>query len=110
MFKNTKGFSLPETLVAFSCILMICGLFIPFLIHYASRLQHLQREVEALKFLREGVEKAIVTQEYVDHSRIYKGVRYELVWKIRGSGNGEACVHYNKDSDEPREICIRETG
>jgi type II secretory pathway pseudopilin PulG len=108
MYKNTKGFSLPETLVAFSCVLMICGLFIPFLIHYAFRLQQLQREVEALKFLREGMEKAIVTHEFVDHSRIYKGVRYELVWE--GGGSGEACVRYDKDTNDFHEVCVQEDG
>lgn len=104
MYKNTKGFSLPETLVAFSCILLICGLFLPFLIHYAFQLQQLQREVEALKFLREGVEKAIVTHEFVDHSRLYKGVRYNLVWK-RG-GNDEVCVQYDKNAKVPCEVCV----
>ncbi|MGM0853063.1 MAG: hypothetical protein ACQEWI_10690 [Bacillota bacterium] len=104
MYKNTKGFSLPETLIAFSCILMISGVFIPFLIHYASQLQRLQHEVEALKFLEEGVEKAIVSHEYVDHSRMYKGVRYELDWK--GGGNEEACVQYHKRGADPREVCI----
>ncbi|MFI8685379.1 hypothetical protein [Rossellomorea sp. NPDC077527] len=103
MYKNTKGFSLPETLVAFSCVLMICGMFIPFLMLYASGLQKLQREVEALKYLREGVEQAIVTHEFVDHTRIYKGVRYELVWK--GSEDGEACVHYDTE-----EVCISSEG
>ncbi|WP_341356587.1 hypothetical protein [Rossellomorea sp. y25] len=104
MYKNSKGFSLPETLVAFSCILMIAGMFIPFLIHYASQLKGLQYEVEALKFLEEGVEKAIVSHEYVDHSRIYRGVRYELDWK--GGGNEEACVHYQKRDIGPNEVCI----
>lgn len=99
MYKNPKGFSLPETLVAFSCTLMICSLFIPFLIHYMHRLQLLQHEVEALKFLRESVEKAIVTNEFSTHARIYKGVRYEVVWE-EGEGD-EACVHYDN-----REICI----
>ncbi|KPL59612.1 type II secretion system protein [Rossellomorea vietnamensis] len=108
MYRNTKGFSLPETLVAFSCVLMICGLFFPFLIHYASRLQQLQREVEALKFLREGVEEAIVTHEFVDHSRTYKGVRYELVWKSEGSG--EACVEYDKNTGDFKEVCVKADG
>ena len=99
MYKNTKGFSLPETLVAFSCTLMIISVFIPFLIHYMYRLQQLQHEVEALKFLREGVEEALVTNELSTHSRIYKGVRYELVWK--DGGDDAACVRYGS-----REICI----
>lgn len=104
MYRNTNGFSLPETLVAFSCVLMICGLFIPFLIHYASGLQQLQREVEALKFLREGVEEAIVIHDFVDHSRIYKGVRYELIWESGGSG--EACVRYDEESGAFHEVCV----
>ena len=98
MYKNSKGFSLTETLVAFSCTLVICGLFIPFLIQYMHRLQQLQYEVEALKFLRESVEKAIVTHEFSTHARMYKGVRYEVAWKD-GSGD-EACVRYDS-----REIC-----
>ncbi|WGG44157.1 type II secretion system protein [Rossellomorea sp. DA94] len=108
MYRNTKGFSLPETLVAFSCILMMCGLFIPFFIHYASGLQKLQREVEALKFLREGVEEAIVTHEFVDHSRIYKGVGYELIWE--NGGSGEACVRYDEDAGTIREVCVGADG
>ncbi|MGF3103632.1 hypothetical protein [Rossellomorea sp. DUT-2] len=104
MYRSIKGFSLPETLIAFSCILLIAGVFIPFLIQHASQLQRLQYEVEALRFLEEGMEKAIVTHEYVNHSRMYKGVRYELDWK--GGVNEEACVHYHKRGADPHEVCI----
>ncbi|MGM0751441.1 MAG: hypothetical protein ACQET6_05875 [Bacillota bacterium] len=104
MYKNIKGFSLPETLIAFSCVLMIASIFIPFLIHYASQLKRLQYEVEALKFLEEGVEKAIVSDVYVNHSRMYGGVRYELNWK--DGGNEEACVQYHERGTGLNEVCI----
>ncbi|BCB04717.1 type II secretion system protein [Bacillus sp. KH172YL63] len=103
MYRNSNGFSLPESLVAFSCVLLISGIFIPFLIQYAARLEMLQHEVEALKFLREGVEGTIVSREYTGHARTYKGVRYEFMW--RGAVHEEACVQYSK-GQESKEVCI----
>ncbi|NMH68639.1 hypothetical protein HF072_07575 [Bacillus sp. RO3] len=105
MYKNTNGFSLPETLIAFACIMMIAGLFFPFLIHYSFQLQRLQYEVEALKFLEEGVEKAIVSQEYIDDTKKFNGVKYEFSWE--GGENGEACVQYMENKGiETGEVCI----
>ncbi|WP_171050871.1 type II secretion system protein [Bacillus sp. BHET2] len=104
MYRNTKGFSLPETLIAFTCIILISCVFIPFLIQYASQLQNLQRKVEALKFLREGVGNAIVSHQHVNQSRTYKGIHYDLNWK--GGDYEEACVQYLKNGRDLQEVCI----
>ncbi|WP_064091556.1 hypothetical protein [Rossellomorea aquimaris] len=102
MYKNSKGFSLPETLLAFSCFTVMAGVFLPFLIRYSIQLQVLLYEVSALQYLEEGLEKALVTHEFTSQIRYFKGVRYELEWK---EGN-EVCVQYEREPQGAKEICV----
>ncbi len=105
MYKNSKGFSLPESIIAFSCLTIVAGFFIPFIIHYAAQLQDLQYEVEAIKYLEEALDKALVTHKFDSQFRNYKGVRYETIWK-EGGANKQICVQYTKRQGEPKEICV----
>ena len=76
MFRRNDGFSFPEMLVAFSCLLLITGIFLPLLMNQAVLLREKQSEVEALKWMEEGVERAMVTKKYERSSKSYGGVDY----------------------------------
>ena len=105
MYKNSKGFSLPETLIALSCFTVMAGVFLPFLIRYSIGLQVLLFEVQALQYLEEGLEKALVSHEFTSQIRYHKGVRYELEWNEGGAGK-ELCVRYERVAQDQKEICV----
>jgi type II secretory pathway pseudopilin PulG len=105
MYKNSKGFSLPESLIALSCFMMIMVFFLPYSIRMITTLEEKQHRVEAFKFLQEGIEQAVVTKEYKSRIRIFEGIVYTMSWK--GSDNRNPCVSYEKESGS-HEICLSE--
>jgi type II secretory pathway pseudopilin PulG len=105
MFRNSKGFSLPESLVAFSCFMVMLAFSLPFSIRMITTLEEKQQRVEAVKFLQEGIEHAVVTGEYKNSTRKYKGVLYTLSWK--GSNHHSPCVTFKKEGGT-NEICVSE--
>jgi type II secretory pathway pseudopilin PulG len=105
MFRNSKGFSLPESLVAFSCFIVMLAFFLPLSIRMITTLEEKQQRVEAMKFLQEGIEHAVVTGEYKNSSRMYKGILYILSWE--GNEQPIPCVGFEKEGGTD-EICVTE--
>lgn len=105
MYRNSNGFSMAESLIAFSCFMVIMAFFLPFCIRMMVNLQDKQHRVEALKFLQEGMEQAIVTNEFKSDSRRFEGVVYSFSWEDIDSKN--ACVSYTKEGDD-HEVCASE--
>jgi hypothetical protein len=79
--------------------------FLPFCIRMMVTLQDKQHRVEALKFLHEGMEQAIVTNDFNSRTRTYEDIVYTFSWDEAGSKN--ACVTYTKGSDS-HEVCATE--
>ncbi|NQD66740.1 hypothetical protein HP456_12500 [Bacillus haikouensis] len=94
-----------ESLVAFSCFMMIMAFFLPFCIRMVVTLQDKQQRVEALKFLHEGMERAIVTNDFNPQTRTFEGIVYTFSWEEARSEN--ACVSYTKGG-ESHEVCASE--
>ncbi|QTC43480.1 hypothetical protein I7V34_09700 [Bacillus sp. V3] len=105
MYRNSKGFSLPESLVAFSCFMMMLAFSLPLSIRMITTLEEKQHRVEAMKFLLEGIEHAVVTDDYKNSTRMYKGVLYTLNWK--GNDLTSPCVAFEKEGGTD-EICASE--
>ncbi|MCA1054808.1 prepilin-type N-terminal cleavage/methylation domain-containing protein [Rossellomorea aquimaris] len=105
MFKNSDGFSLIESLVAFSCFMVMLAFFFPLSIRMITTLEAKQQRVEAMKFLQEGIEHAVVTGDYKNSTRMYKGDLYTLSWKE--SDHSIACVMF-KTKGGTNEICVSE--
>ncbi|OIU71073.1 type II secretion system protein [Rossellomorea aquimaris] len=105
MFRNSKGFSLPESLVAFSCFMVMLAFSLPLCIRMITTLEEKQQRVEALKFLQEGIEYTVVTGDYRNSTRVYKGVLYTLSWK--GNDLTTPCVTLEKEGGTD-EICVSE--
>jgi Tfp pilus assembly protein PilV len=105
MYRNSNGFSLAESLIAFSCFMVIMAFFLPFCLRMMVTLQEKQQRVEALKFLQEGMEQAIVTNEFESRTRMFENIVYTFRWEGEGSEN--ACVSYTKGGDS-HEICASE--
>ncbi|MGX1263777.1 type II secretory pathway component PulJ [Rossellomorea marisflavi] len=101
MFKKNDGFSFPEMLIAFSCLLLIIGVFLPLLLNQSVLLRDKQSEVEALKWMEEGVERAMVTNVYERSSKSYGGVDYTRYWEGEASS---ICVEMQRGRDF-RKIC-----
>ncbi|MDR4936329.1 hypothetical protein QU593_08055 [Rossellomorea marisflavi] len=101
MFKKNDGFSFPEMLIAFSCLLLITGVFLPLLLNQSVLLRDKQSEVEALKWMEEGVERAMVTNVYERSSKSYGGVDYTRYWE---GGASSICVEMQRGRDI-RKIC-----
>ncbi|XXM73761.1 hypothetical protein ACQ0QQ_07700 [Lysinibacillus sphaericus] len=105
MYRNSKGFSLPESLVAFSCFMVMLAFFLPLCLRMITTLEEKQQRVEAMKFLQEGIEHAVVTGDYRNSTRIYKGVLYTMSWK--GDDLTSPCVAVKKGGGTD-EICASE--
>ncbi|WP_430482266.1 hypothetical protein [Rossellomorea marisflavi] len=101
MFRRNDGFSFPEMLVAFSCLLLITGIFLPLLMNQAVLLREKQSEVEALKWMEEGVERAMVTKKYERSSKSYGGVDYTRYWE---GGASSICVEMQRAGDV-KKVC-----
>ncbi|GLI85837.1 hypothetical protein AF331_02395 [Rossellomorea marisflavi] len=101
MFRRNDGFSFPEMLVAFSCLLLITGIFLPLLMNQAVLLREKQSEVEALKWMEEGVERAMVTKKYERSSKSYGGVDYTRYWE---GGASSICVEMQRGGDV-KKVC-----
>ncbi|VXC10418.1 conserved hypothetical protein [Bacillus sp. 349Y] len=101
MFKKNDGFSFPEMLIAFSCLLLITGVFLPLLLNQSVLLRDKQSEVEALKWMEEGVERAMVTNVYERSSKSYGGVDYTRYWE---GGASSICVEMQRGGDV-KKVC-----
>lgn len=88
-------------LVAFSCLLLITGIFLPLLMNQAVLLREKQSEVEALKWMEEGVERAMVTKKYERSSKSYGGVDYTRYWE---GGASSICVEMQRGGDV-KKVC-----
>jgi len=101
MFRRNDGFSFPEMLVAFSCLVLITGIFLPLLMNQAVLLREKQSELEALKWMEEGVERAMVTKKYERSSKSYGGVDYTRYWE---GGASSICVEMQRGGDV-KKVC-----
>ncbi|WP_175991055.1 hypothetical protein [Bacillus sp. Marseille-Q1617] len=57
-----------------------------------------------MKFLQEGMEQAIVTNDFKSYNRTFEGIRYSFSWE---DVNTDACVSYTKGS-VINEVCAAE--
>jgi competence protein ComGE len=105
MYKNSNGFSLVESLVALSAVLIITGFLLPGMLHYTSQLVELEREVQALNYLSEELENVIINNEKINRTIEHEGVVYELYWK-EGKAGEEICAEYYNMSHEKMPVCL----
>jgi competence protein ComGC len=106
MFKNEKGFSIAEGLIAISCLLIITVYICPIMNRMIHQLAITEREMTAERMLYEEVERYYVERQFKDSLRNEDGDFYSIRWKSSVGFIKEACVTFEK-VDLQGERCIR---
>lgn len=96
---NEKGFSLAESLLSLSAVLILTMLILPLLLQMISQSKSLWEREQAMRVLFEEGEKRLHEGTSFTYVYIEKGEEYHILWEPKAA----ACVEVSR-----KEFCIRQ--
>jgi competence protein ComGE len=106
LFKNYKGYSLAETITAFSMWILIVSILIPQLVLLTQERVTTKQSSDALKLLHEKIQHVAfsgVDKENEDIER--DSVVYHLTWKEEGADQ-KACMEWTSLYKKTKSVCL----
>ncbi|WP_335872806.1 type II secretion system protein [Bacillus sp. 2205SS5-2] len=87
MWKSDKGYSLAESLVALTCVLLLMGSLFPLLFHQYATGANRKRELESARVLLEEVEDVLLTSSKKENAQVVRGEEiYVVNWERENKG------------------------
>lgn len=106
IFKNCKGFSLAETMTAFSIWLIIVTVLIPHLVLLTQERANTKQSLTAIKLLHEKVQNvSFLEAEKVNETITRDNIAYKLTWKEEMSDK-KACLEWTNYYQKTKSICL----
>ena len=106
IFNNCKGFSLAETMAAFSIWLLIVTILIPQLVLLTQERANTKQSLTAIKLLHEKIQSDSFQPALKVNETIMKdNVAYHLTWKEEMSDK-EACLEWKNYYKKTKSICL----
>ncbi|WP_226667459.1 competence type IV pilus minor pilin ComGE [Metabacillus litoralis] len=104
--RNSKGFSLAETIAAFSLWMLITLLIIPQLVLITKERVNTQQSLAAYKILHEKTQQVTYnTNEKRNEVIKHDGVDYHLSWEEENPYN-KACLSWENSSKKAKSVCF----
>jgi competence protein ComGE len=106
MLKNCKGFSLAETIAAFSTWSLIVTILIPQLVLLTQERINTQQSLKAYKILHEKTQLvAFNNVPMVDEEFVQENVHYNLTWEEENEYT-KACLHWKNSFKKTKSVCF----
>lgn len=106
IFKNCKGFSLAETMIAFSIWLLIITVFIPHLVLLTQERANNRQSLTAIKLLHEKVQGvSFQNTEKVNETFMKDNVAYHLTWE-EDMSDQKACLEWKNHYKKTKSVCL----
>ncbi|TXC92386.1 hypothetical protein FS935_04860 [Metabacillus litoralis] len=104
--RNSKGFSLAETIAAFSLWMLITLLIIPQLVLLTKERMNTQQSLAAYKILHEKTQQVTFdNNEKNNEIIVHEGVDYHLTWE-EGNPYNKACLSWENSTHKNKSICF----
>ncbi|UGB29501.1 competence type IV pilus minor pilin ComGE [Metabacillus sp. B2-18] len=106
LFKNYKGYSLAETITAFSMWILIVSILIPQLVLITQERVTTKQTSDALKLLHEKIQSVAFSDfDKVNEDIEKDSVIYHLIWKEEGADQ-KACMEWTSLYKKTKSVCL----
>gem|GEM_PF-4673845 len=106
LFKNCRGFSLAETLTAFSIWLLVVTILIPQLVLLTQERANTEQSLTAIKLLHEKIQcVSFQNNNKTNETIIRDNIAYKLIWKENMSDK-KACLEWTNYYKKTKSICL----
>ena len=106
IFKNCKGFSLAETMTAFSIWLIIVTVIVPHLVLLTQERANTKQSLTAIKLLQEKVQNvSFQNSEKVNETIMKNNIPYKLTWK-EDMSDKRACLEWTNYYQKTKSVCL----
>lgn len=106
LFKNCRGFSLAETITAFSIWLLVATILIPQLVLLTQERANTKQSLTAIKLLHEKVQYvSFQNAEKINETIIRDNIAYKLIWK-EDIPDKKACLEWSNFYQKTKSVCL----
>ncbi|KZZ86299.1 type II secretion system protein [Bacillus sp. SJS] len=103
MSANNKGFSLLESIAAFSLWCLAVLTLLPSIVSMMQERESSSLEIQAIKLLQNRMTDRVMEQDFKE-AELFKegGIQYKILNKL-----DQSCIHWNEASGKKREFCFQ---